>query len=563
MHEKKRKRDVYINTPTGDKSTTSTAMRRRVWEQQNIAPPRSPEKRPLDNFDELMGYPLGDDMAIKPVREGPAAITIMKKKRYENSGFVVLHNNGIHVINLDFCSCPNSPTHVDQLLNIGWYPATHDSPATAATLSLLRRFHLLNLQARVAAYDFYNTLVVLGNGSGLGNPPNRLPQFMHMVQEYRHLQMCKCAGHGHDPLGVTATSTGELAIPCCTCPHPGINLPDGWENAPPEVAWIYCLMISKDANFKMKGRDRSSREKDPTLGPGWAYMVANDAYLKHLSKYVAEDEISHCVLFAALWSANNKHAKGLRASGVGSVSCSRHEMFRPVGTGDLQKGKKYSNMDYLFLSSLMGIMLLTIVFTDGLREGHEAELQDWERQVRAWEADNDRPNPYEYPDLEETMADVMLRISQDKHARVVENRAAVLLVKPAAFLMVGIEIEDAHTTGSQAENPYYNSGNSAATAAYTAALRRSQHYATSRKPTCWGCVNGFASNGLPLPAADNSKPETINIYLPSALPSEIRQSICVPDLVEHEDKLRNAQVVEALCDLRRFLHEKQNTHRLN
>ncbi|KAJ6479765.1 hypothetical protein C8R45DRAFT_832682 [Mycena sanguinolenta] len=150
-------------------------------------------------------------------------------------GFVVLHDNGIHVIDIDFCSCPDSPSHVDQLLNIGWYPATHDSPATAATLTLLRRFHLLNLQARVAAYDFYNTLVVIRNGSGLANPPNRLPQFMHMVREYRHLQMSKRAGRGHDPLGITATSTGELAIPCRACPHPGINLPEGWENAPPET----------------------------------------------------------------------------------------------------------------------------------------------------------------------------------------------------------------------------------------------------------------------------------------------------------------------------------------
>jgi hypothetical protein len=59
-------------------------------------------------------------------------------------------------------------------------------------------------------------------------------------------------------------------------------------------------MLSKDANFKLKGRDRSSREKDPTLGPGWAYMVANDDYLRHLSKSVAEDEVrgihSSCTL---------------------------------------------------------------------------------------------------------------------------------------------------------------------------------------------------------------------------------------------------------------------------
>jgi hypothetical protein len=169
------------------------------------------------------------------------------------NGFVVLDNNGIHVIDIDFCSCPNSPSDVAQLLNIGWYPATFKNPSTAATLGLLRRFHTLNLQAQVPAYDFYNSLVLLTNGSGLKTIPvrcdvdlqaiqpltirqNRLPQFMHMVREYRHLQMCKRAGCAHDSTRIDGTAPGELAIPCRACPHPGINLPVGWENTPPEIA---------------------------------------------------------------------------------------------------------------------------------------------------------------------------------------------------------------------------------------------------------------------------------------------------------------------------------------
>ncbi|KAJ7872115.1 hypothetical protein B0H13DRAFT_2349622 [Mycena leptocephala] len=250
----------------------------------------------------------------------------------------------VFTVDINFCGCPGAAWPLDQLLDVGWYPATTKDPSTAATISLLRRFHKMNLQARLPAYDFYNALVLLTNGAGLRKIPNRLPQFMDMIREYRHLQMSWRAGN---------------SMPCLS--SPGINLPEGWEDAPPDVAWLYRLLVSKDANFKMKGRDRSSKVKDPTLGPGWAYMVANDDYLKHLVKYVNEDEISHCVSFAALWSANNKRAKGLHASGIGSVSCSRHEMFRPLGTGDLQKGERYSNMDYLFFSSLIGITVITIV----------------------------------------------------------------------------------------------------------------------------------------------------------------------------------------------------------
>jgi hypothetical protein len=54
--------------------------------------------------------------------------------------------------------------------------------------------------------------------------------------------------------------------------------------------------VSEDANFKMKGRATSTRENDPTLGPGFAYMVANDAYLKHLAKYVEQDEVPYISL---------------------------------------------------------------------------------------------------------------------------------------------------------------------------------------------------------------------------------------------------------------------------
>jgi cephalosporin hydroxylase len=55
----------------------------------------------------------------------------------------------------------------------------------------------------------------------------------------------------------------------------------------------YQLILSEDANFKMKGRLTSTREKDPTLGPGFAYMVANDGYLEHLAKYVDQDEVGN------------------------------------------------------------------------------------------------------------------------------------------------------------------------------------------------------------------------------------------------------------------------------
>jgi len=57
---------------------------------------------------------------------------------------------------------------------------------------------------------------------------------MLMVRQWRHLKMAKRAGRGHDPVGIDVTAQGALSIPCRACPHPNINLPDGWEKCCPE-----------------------------------------------------------------------------------------------------------------------------------------------------------------------------------------------------------------------------------------------------------------------------------------------------------------------------------------
>ena len=41
----------------------------------------------------------------------------------------------------------------------------------------------------------------------------------------------KQASHGHYPKGIEAMPKGGLMVECPACPHPGRNLPDGWEKA--------------------------------------------------------------------------------------------------------------------------------------------------------------------------------------------------------------------------------------------------------------------------------------------------------------------------------------------
>ena len=47
--------------------------------------------------------------------------------------------------------------------------------------------------------------------------------------------MLKWGRQGHNSRGVVGTKSSELAVVCPSSPHPGINLPEGWENAPIEM----------------------------------------------------------------------------------------------------------------------------------------------------------------------------------------------------------------------------------------------------------------------------------------------------------------------------------------
>ena len=58
---------------------------------------------------------------------------------------------------------------------------------------------------------------------------------MRIVREFRHLKLMKRAGRGNISGGLASTKTGDLCVECPACPIPGVNLPDGWESASPEM----------------------------------------------------------------------------------------------------------------------------------------------------------------------------------------------------------------------------------------------------------------------------------------------------------------------------------------
>jgi hypothetical protein len=83
--------------------------------------------------------------------------------------FIIVDINGIHTINVYFCGCYQSiggSHHRFQLLRSGLLPPTHVRPLCAFTFDILDSFHLLTLQGKTSAYDFYLSLARKSDNTG-------------------------------------------------------------------------------------------------------------------------------------------------------------------------------------------------------------------------------------------------------------------------------------------------------------------------------------------------------------------------------------------------------------
>ncbi|KAF7799366.1 hypothetical protein EIP86_010598 [Pleurotus ostreatoroseus] len=268
---------------------------------------------------------------------------------------LVIHTNGHHPVNLLFCNCDKiheSGDRVQQLLRAELYPATLTDPTTYCTFRVLENFHILTLQSKISAYDYYTSLEKITDNSGLGKHHECLKSFLRVVREWRLLKLLLRAGRAHEANGVATIKPGELCVRCPACPRPGINLPRNWNTVADDLRYIYTTIIAIDANFRLKRRAVSNETRDPALGSGWAYFVEDGPYREHLRKYVDQEEISTCTGLSALMHANTKFSKGYACTGVGMCVCARHGFVLPNSVGDLQKGERYCNMDYIVASTL-------------------------------------------------------------------------------------------------------------------------------------------------------------------------------------------------------------------
>ncbi|KAF7288624.1 CxC2 domain-containing protein [Mycena indigotica] len=288
-----------------------------------------------------------DDISLQaPVEQGGLGLVFQLGHHgfaCENPGqiksLVVMDVRGIFSLRVRLCSCEYGQRRSDPVQQLLAHGCSFDCSMLLATST---------------PHDFVGTLERLTDAANVGKLPDRYKTFIRMARQHTFLTTAKRLGRAHEKNGLVEEKHGGFALRCWACPDVARNLPEGWRNVRKKDAYLYKLILAVDANFRLKNRIRANAHNDPSLIAGRGYFVESDAYKAHLKAYVNEKDISTCVAFAALLQKDTRISSGLRVSGVGGCVCARHGLLRPGGIGDLQKGERYANMDFIVLSALQG-----------------------------------------------------------------------------------------------------------------------------------------------------------------------------------------------------------------
>ncbi|KAF8867794.1 hypothetical protein BD779DRAFT_1685311 [Infundibulicybe gibba] len=280
-----------------------------------------------------------------------------------NDDFTILDNKGIFSVALDFCACgEGTQSRPLQLLRARLFPATTSNPQSAATFRVLETLEMLSYTSKVSVFEFYQALSRSTDNTKMKQPPDRYPQLLRMIRQWRHLKLLKRAGCGHNPLGTAAIQSGECAVLCPACPQGDKNMPSGWKNVPKNEKYIHSLFLAIDANFRLRRKDVSSNKADPSLSQGYSYFVEEREYKEYLRKCDKQPEPkSTCSRHDAVNLAGSKSNRSVATTGVGAVVCARHGMNRPNSVADLQYGERYCNMDYIFYKSMQNTEVVQLV----------------------------------------------------------------------------------------------------------------------------------------------------------------------------------------------------------
>ena len=104
--------------------------------------------------------------------------------RNEKRKMTIVHDGGVHELEVSFCACPLHPPDFVQLVQARLWPATWTVPRTALTFDVLAHFQQLSTKCNTTAHDFYKYLAGLTDQELLDDVTVRMLVYTYAQNEF-------------------------------------------------------------------------------------------------------------------------------------------------------------------------------------------------------------------------------------------------------------------------------------------------------------------------------------------------------------------------------------------
>ncbi|KAF8218629.1 hypothetical protein L208DRAFT_1349316 [Tricholoma matsutake] len=252
---------------------------------------------------------------------------------------VIVHDNGVHHLPVQWCQCPGHLPEDIQALDLQFFPASFKRVRTLFSFQGLDAFLAENQECKSSAWHYYQKLRRFMSGSFPHIVPDRYRELLRCTRQYQNIKHVKWHGFGHD---VQPPGLGELSVWCPACPQPGVNISEDWEQDKDHIncRWVYTWSFAIDGNFTASHQRQKRPNDDVPLTNGQSFMTESSLYKKHL-KVAMESKRQPCTCNEFKAERSQKiDVAACDATGIGSVVCLQNGFFIPEATVDFQKGEQ-------------------------------------------------------------------------------------------------------------------------------------------------------------------------------------------------------------------------------
>ncbi|KAJ6556871.1 hypothetical protein DFH09DRAFT_1084575 [Mycena vulgaris] len=288
--------------------------------------------------------------------------------------FTVADVTGVHATSVDFCCHGIAIDKMQQLLEARIIPCTFTDPNMGVTFESLKKFQMLNLEGKIAAYDYVASLARLSDNSFTESVPDMYENFLRCSRIWGVLTMKKRLGHEHGIDDVIPHRTkGCVVLHCPSCPEPAFN---GDKKMGPLPKHLRLGRFWSYGNFHANKAAKNTDPTDVSLYDGQSYFPRHDFLAEQVAQAPKTEPASFpanlvnrflhqkstCNYLKAVNNLDKKKFKNMEITGIVSTQCSYVVVNASV---DLQYGERYINVD----------ISLAHAITQKLDSGHRGDAK--------------------------------------------------------------------------------------------------------------------------------------------------------------------------------------------